>query len=307
MKIKSKTPISYFCAFVTVTLWGTLATVSKLLLTSLDAMFVLAFICDVSAVILFIYNIIKGNLKKLKSCSVRDFLSMSILGFIGFFLYNFFYLLGIDILPSQQAMIINYLWPAMIIVFSCVFLKEKVTAPKFIAVALSFAGIAIVAINGNFEALLGSDLKGVICCLCAAVCYGFYASMNKKQTYNKEIAIMVSFAVSGVVASVIALTSGGIPQMSTGTLLGLMYDAVFVNAIGYTSWMIALEYGNTAVISNLAYLTPFISLVFAKIILNEEISLYSMAGLLLIIVGIVVQFFGNKNNKICNNKGKLSR
>lgn len=307
MNIKNKTTISYSCAFLTVVLWGTLATVSKILLNSLDAMFVLAFICDVSAVILLIYNLIKGNLKKLKSCSVKDLLSMCVLGFIGFFLYNFFYLLGIDVLPSQQAMIINYLWPAMIIVFSCIFLKEKVTAKKFIAVALSFAGITIVAINGNFEVLFGSDLKGIIYCLCAAVCYGFYATLNKKQKYDKEIAIMVAFAVSGVVASVIALFSSGIPQMSTGTLFGLIYDAVFVNAIGYTSWMIALEYGNTAVVSNLAYLTPFISLVVAKILLNEEISLFSTAGLLLIIAGIVLQFFGNKNPETHNNTEKLRK
>jgi drug/metabolite transporter (DMT)-like permease len=275
-------------------LWGTLATVSKILLGSLDAMFVLAFTCDVSAVLLFIYNLIKGNIRRNKIGSIKEITVMCLLGFVGFFLYNMFYLMGINLLPSQQAMIINYLWPAMIIVFSCIFLKEKMTVKKAVAIALSFIGIIIVAVNGNLELLLNSNLKGVCFCLLAAVSYGFYAAINKGQNYNKEIAMMFAFATAGIIATVISVIDGNILQPNIHIFTGLLYDAVFVNAIGYTSWMIALEHGNTATISNLAYLTPFVSLVFAKIILNEQVSIYSFLGLMLIILGIAVQFYGSK-------------
>jgi drug/metabolite transporter (DMT)-like permease len=294
MFFNSKAAISYFCAFLTIILWGTLATVSKILLGSLDAMLVLAFTCDVSAVLLFVYNLAKGNIKHNTIGSVKEVAVMCSLGFVGFFLYNMFYLMGIKLLPSQQAMIINYLWPAMIIVFSCIFLKEKMTAKKAVAIALSFAGIIIVAVNGNLELLMNSNLKGVCFCLLAAVSYGFYAAINKGQNYNKEIAMMFAFATAGIIATVISVVQGNASQLNIHILPGLLYDAVFVNAIGYTSWMIALEYGNTAAISNLAYLTPFVSLVFARLVLQEQVSVYSFLGLMLIISGIVVQFTGNR-------------
>lgn len=296
MTEKSKT--AYIYAAITVVLWGTLATVSKVLLESLDAMLVLAFTCDVSAGVLFIFNLVRGNIKREKIGSIKNILKMSCLGFIGFFLYNLFYLMGIDLLPSQQAMIINYLWPAMIIVFSCIFLKEDITVKKVTAVILSFVGIIVVAINGNVETLLKSNIKGVCFCLCASVCYGFYAALNKKQKYNKEIAMMFAFGVAGITATVISIAKGSISQISADVLPGLIYDALVVNAVAYTSWMLALEYGNTAVISNLAYLTPFISLVAANIVLNEKISVYSFAGLFMIILGIVVQLLGTRKNYI---------
>lgn len=288
---------AYALALLTIVVWGTLSPISKILLGELDAMFVLAFSSIVAAVILFFYNLIKGNLKNFKKCSALDIVKMSALGFVGFFLYNWFYLMGIDLLYSQQAMIINYLWPAMIIVFSCIFLKEKVTVSKVSAIALSLIGVAIVAVNGDVSHFLETNLKGVMFCVLAAVSYGFYASLNKKQTYDKELSMMVVFITTAVISSICVIAGGKFPQLSINMTLGLMYNGIVINAIGYTCWMLALEYGNTAVISNMAYLSPFISLVFAKILLDETITVYSVAGLILIILGIFVQAFGEKKHR----------
>jgi len=46
---------------------------------------------------------------------------------------------------------------------------------------------------------------------------------------------------------------------------------------------------DTAKISNLAYLTPFLTIVFSAALFNEKIHIYSVMGLLFIIAGIVVQ------------------
>ena len=53
--------------------------------------------------------------------------------------------------------------------------------------------------------------------------------------------------------------------------------------------MLALEYGNTAVSSNLAYIVPFLSMIFARIVLKEEISIYSIVGIVMIVGGIGLQ------------------
>ena len=50
---------------------------------------------------------------------------MAGLGFIGLFMYSALYYFGIEQLSSQEACILNYLWPIMIVLFACVILKEK--------------------------------------------------------------------------------------------------------------------------------------------------------------------------------------
>lgn len=63
----------------------------------------------------------------------------------------------------------------------------------------------------------------------------------------------------------------------------------FASAVAYTSWALAMDKGDTVKISNLAYITPFLSLVFTHFILDEDISLYSIIGLTLIVFGIFIQ------------------
>ena len=77
-------------------------------------------------------------------------------------------------------------------------------------------------------------------------------------------------------------------------LLGMLWIGIFTSAIAFTSWALALDRGDTAKISNIAYLTPFISLLWTGIILKEQISLYSVLGLIIIVLGIFIQMKGKK-------------
>ena len=66
-------------------------------------------------------------------------------------------------------------------------------------------------------------------------------------------------------------------------------------AIGNTAWALALEKGNTAKVSNLAYITPCLSLICTALILKEQISILSVAGLCVIVLGILIQLKEKKN------------
>ncbi|WP_294156326.1 hypothetical protein [uncultured Clostridium sp.] len=48
--------------------------------------------------------------------------------------------------------------------------------------------------NETGHSLAGGNLRGVLYCLIAAVCYALYAALNKKQTYPKELSRFTVFA-----------------------------------------------------------------------------------------------------------------
>ena len=116
---------SYLYASITVVIWATLAPVVKLLLNDIPSFEALTISSTFAFVFLLIVNIISGAIKLMKTYRFTDYLIMAGLGFIGLFMYSALYYFGIEQLSSQEACILNYLWPIMIVLFACVILKEK--------------------------------------------------------------------------------------------------------------------------------------------------------------------------------------
>jgi drug/metabolite transporter (DMT)-like permease len=72
---------------------------------------------------------------------------------------------------------------------------------------------------------------------------------------------------------------------------------LFELGITYIFWLKALQLSETTgKISNIVYLTPFVSLIFIHFVLRETIHYTSVVGLCLIVGGIMVGRTGNGHN-----------
>ena len=279
----------YLYAGISILLWSTTSTISKLLLGSLNSMQILLISSIFATMFLLIINFKKKNLSQIKSFKIKDFLQIAGLGILGTFLYNLFLYLGINKMQASQAFIINYLWPLMTVIFACIILKEKLTKRKLIAIILSFIGVIIVTSNGDLLNVSKDSIAGAIYCILAAVFYGLFCVLNKHKNYDKYLSMMLFYCVSAIISLFYICTTKTWFVMDVMQFVGLLWRGVFTSAIAFTSWAIALEKGDTAKISNLAYITPFLSLIWTALILKEKISLYAIVGLLIIVSGIVIQ------------------
>ena len=176
-------------------------------------------------------------------------------------------------MQASQAFIINYLWPIMTVIFACLILKEKITIRKIIAIIISFVGVIIVSSNGNLLNIEKNSIIGTIYCILAAISYGLFPVLNKKQNYNKFTSMMLFYLSSVCISLIYCLCAKKTFIPETNQLLGLLWIGIFTSAIAFTSWALALEKGDTARISNIAYITPFISLVWTSVILREKLRL----------------------------------
>lgn len=285
---------SYLFAFSSILIWSTMATVSKLLLNNLNSLYVLCLSSFFATAFLLILIILNGKIKELKNYKVKDYFIIILAGIPGIFLYNLFYYLGGNYLLASQAFTINYLWPIMSVIFACIILREKITIKKIVAIILSFLGVFFVA--GNvFSATSITILYGMLFCLLAAVSYGLFTALTQLIHYDKTISMMLYHFAAFVLSGITLLFVQTETVVSGFEILGLIYNGVFIMAIASTNWALALKSGETARISNLAYITPFLSLIWTYIILNEKISFLSLIGLSLIVLGILIQCFGNKD------------
>lgn len=276
-------------AIITVVIWSSIAPLVKLMLSDLPNYEVLSISSYLAVLFLIVLNFKTGNIKELKNYKAKDYVVISGLGFIGFFLYNALYYYGIGTLTSQVACILNYLWPMMIVVFSCIILKERMTFIKGFSVLCSFGGIVLLSVGGGSENAANS-VPGMVACILAAVFYGLFSVLNKKVNYNQYIAMMIFWFISAFFSMILGLaTETWIPITGAGWL-GILWIGFIVNATAYLLWALALNGAeNTATIANMAYLTPFLSLILSAIILGEKITIQAVFALVLIVGGILFQ------------------
>ena len=186
----------------------------------------------------------------------------------------------------------------MLVVFSVLILKEKMTWIKGLALLCSFAGVVIL--SGFPAADAGGDRwTGIASCLAAAACYGLFSVLNKKLGYDQNITMTVIwFTVAAASAALGLCTERWVPIEGI-QWAGILWLGIAVDAIAYLLWAIALsEAGNTAVIANLAYLTPFLSIAVSAVFLNEKIQPVAVIAAVFIIGGILIQsIFGEKKKK----------
>lgn len=284
---------AYILAATAILFWSTMATVSKLLLGSFSSSLVLCLSSVFAFLFLFLKNLSTKNFLKLKDYTFKDIVIMVLIGLPGILFYNLLYYVGAAVMPASQAFIINYLWPIMSVLFACLLLKEKMTFRKGIAFFMSFVGVIIVA-GGGISSFSSRAIFGAVCILLAATSYGLFTALNQKFNYDKNISLMFVYAVTAIITLVISLLSGETASVNAVSLLGFAWNGAFVMGVANTAWAIALESGNTAKISNLAYVTPFASLIWTSIFLKEKITVSSVLGLVVIILGILIQIKDNK-------------
>lgn len=278
-------------ALTAVLIWSTTAALVKKMLSDLPNLEILSVTSLFAFLFLLMVNFAGGRLRSLKNYSIKEYGIMSGLGFIGLFLYSALYYYGLSQLSSQEACVLNYLWPAMLLMFSCVLLKEHLTVMKIVAIVCSFAGVILLS-SGTVATASGNVPLGAASCIAAAACYGLFSVLNKKAALDQNITNMVIWLTVAICAAALGCATETWVPIQGSQWLGLLWIGAGINAAAYLLWALALNGSKTtAAIANLAYLTPFLSLIVSSAVLKEKIQPHAFAALLFIVGGILAQRF----------------
>jgi drug/metabolite transporter (DMT)-like permease len=280
---------AYVFALTASLLWGSSAAIVKLLLKNLNSLQILLYASLFASITLFLIVVFQNKFSIIRSYKIKDYLRFAYMGFIGVFLYYFFLYLALSYLKAQEAFIINYLWPIMIVIFAVPILGEKFTTKKTVAILLSFIGVVIIATQGNLQQLHFAKPLGVILAVIAAVSYAIFSVLGKKQNDDKTTSMMFYYIFTFVYTLIAVKIFGFIPHVVGIQLIGLLWTGVFTSGGAFLLWFLALKYGDTTKIANIAFLTPFFSLIYIYFLLHEKIQIYSIIGLIFICIGIFIQ------------------
>jgi len=305
---------STILATVAVLSWSTVATSFKIAQRELTV-YEMVLIAALTALAVFsIWLTARGKWRSLESLSPRTWLSFAMLGLVNPVIYYLVLFRAYALLPAQIAQPINYIWPILLLILLAIFTGAPIQPRKYIGMAVSLGGLTLISYGGN--AISGDiSVLGIVWALLSALLWGIYWMMNDrlKDKADEDVSLFIGFLfgsaylIAGIAVVTIFAPEGtnelwGIPTMqslslNTSGILSGMYIGLFEMGIPFLCFGMAIRMtDNPALINQMCYLAPFLSLFFISMILGEPIMPTTYTGLALIIAGIAYNeyFAGRK-------------
>jgi len=161
-------------------------------------------------------------------------------------------------------------------------------------------GVIIISTRGDVFSMNFSDPAGVSLAVGSSIIWVAYWLMNLKDK-REDIEILLWNFFFGTIYILIYFLIGEYELPSMNGFISSAYVGIFEMGITFLLWMNALKYtDDTSKVSNVIYLSPFISLIFISVVLEESIYFSTFAGLSLIISGIVLQNYRKRSKKRTN-------
>ncbi|PLY09446.1 MAG: EamA family transporter [Arcobacter sp.] len=277
-------------ALLAVFLWSTVATAFKVSLQSLTP-YELLFYSSLLSTLIFLSIIIKRKqLPVLFEFINNNKTNVLLSSLLNPFLYYLMLFKAYDLLPAQEAQAINYTWALVLAYFSAIFLKHSLTLKDIFAGILCYLGVLIISTKGNILGLEFSNLEGLLYAIISTVLWATYWIINTKNKFDPIISLCAYFLVSLPFITIYILIFHSFSLPSIEGLLGATYVGLFEMGITFLLWLKALQLTpRISKISNLIFISPFISLIFIHFIVGEEIYISTLIGLIIIIFVLTLQ------------------
>ncbi len=283
---------AYVYARCAILLWSTVASAFKVSLRYVEAPHMLLYAALVSTAVLFVVAAWQRKLGQAFSCSPKQYLRSAALGFLNPFLYYLVLFEAYDRLPAQEAQPLNYMWPIVVVILSVPLLKQPIGRVSLAAIGVSFFGVLVISTRGDLLGFSLSDPIGTALAVGSAFIWAAFWLSNVRDDRDEVVKLLLSFVFGLAFVSAATLALAGPPPLDPRGIGGSVYVGMFEMGVTFVLWMRALSLSRTtAQVSNLVYLSPFLSLVLISVIVGETILLSSVIGLVFIISGIVIRRF----------------
>lgn len=281
---------AYGYALAAVACWSTIGSAFKISLRHADFLTLLLIASSVATVVLLAMATVQGKLPLFRTLNFRQTAASALMGLLNPFLYYVVLLQAYDRLPAQEAGTLNYIWPLVLVLLSIPILKQRIRYTGILAILVSFTGILLISTRGRLLEMHFNDPAGVLLALGSAVFWALYFILNMRDSREDLPKVLLNFAFGTLFVTAYFLMRGDFTVPSWKGIAGGIYLGLFEMGIPFVLWLKALNYSeNTAKVSNLIYLSPFISLILIHFVVGEAILLSTVAGLSFIIAGIVWQ------------------
>lgn len=272
---------------LTVLLWSTVASAFNLSLRYVTPLELLFYASTLATLILATLVLLSGRRRELRTWTQRDFLRSALLGLLNPALYYLLLFEAYDRLPAQEALLLNFAWPVVLVLLSVVLLRQRIHPLAVASLLVSFCGVVVIATRGNVTSMQLDNPAGVGLALTSTVVWALYWIFASADRRDSVVRLFCNFGFGTAYLAVWCLITRDVGLPAWPGVVGIAWVAAFEMAIAFVFWLQALKLArNAAQVSSLIFLTPFLSLLVIRLVVGEELVSSTLFGLVLIVGGI---------------------
>lgn len=277
-------------AFMVVAVWGSTFVFTKLLLLgelTPAQIFTLRFI--IAYVLLLAFCLFRGM--RWFADSWRDELLMAGLGITGGSLYFLTENSAMNYTTTTNTSIIVSLCPLFASVLIGLFYKsQRLNGQQTFGTLMAAAGVVVVVMNGHFVLHLSplGDALAFVACLC----WAFYSLLMIPANQRYDIVFITRKVFFYGLLSMIPyfLIYPGLGVSLLAGQSAMIWNLLFLGCVAsmacFLTWNWVLKKLGAVVATNYVYFNPVTTIVFAWILLHEQITIFFTIGTILILVGM---------------------
>ncbi|MFO1413676.1 MAG: DMT family transporter [Burkholderiales bacterium] len=225
--------------------------------------------------------------------AAKDLRQLAWFGFIGYYLASLLDFMGLQYITASLERLVMFLYPTMVVLLSALLLGKRVTGRAVLALALSYAGIAIVFWQDlRLSADAGATLAGGALTFGSAALYALYlvqaGPVIARLTSPRFIAWAMLASTMFVLAQFVAtrpLSALAVPAYVHLLSIGM---AVFATVV--PTWLIAesVQRMGANAASLVGALGPVFTAALGALILGEAFGPVQIAGGALVLAGVLL-------------------
>lgn len=290
---------SYFISGIVISLIGAICFSTKAVIvklayvnTNVDAVSLLALRMIFSLPFFLASAAIASSQKTNVKFTRVEWLWVMGLGALGYYLSSLLDFLGLQYVSAGIERLILFIYPTLVLIFSSVFFRKKISALQWFAVLVTYCGL-MWALFGEVslrESAEGNFLRGAMLVFGCAVTFALYivgsGYLIPKVGAAKFNSYAMSFACIGVLLHYYFTTSGSLfgyeANVYTYSLVMAIVSTVIPSYL-VTEGIKRIGSGNAAIVGSVG---PVSTIVQAYLFLGEPIFFAQIAGTILVLIGV---------------------
>ncbi|SCK17750.1 DMT family transporter [Vogesella sp. LIG4] len=287
MKQQSK---AYLFGLSAVLAWSTVATAFKISLQHLSPAQLLLYASAFSLLALLTILGWQRRLGELLPALRRHWRRSLLLGAVNPFVYYLILFQAYALLPAQEAQALNYTWALTMTLLAVPVLGQRLRTQDALAAVVCYGGVLTIATRGAPFALQFSNLPGVGFALLSTLLWAGYWLFNTRDEREPVIGLTLNFLLSLPLTLLWCALRGELQPVAWQGIAGAAYVGMLEMGFTFVLWLSAMKLTqSTARIANLIFLSPMLSLFLINLLLGEPILPSTLAGLALILGGLLLQ------------------
>jgi drug/metabolite transporter (DMT)-like permease len=215
---------------------------------------------------------------------------MGLFGFAAAFAFGNW---GLRFSTATNAALLITVEPVSLILLSPLVLGERLTRREGVGAVLTVVGATVVVLNGipGASVAIAPHWRGDLLLVLSGIAYAGYSLFGRDVLARHRAVPVTAWSILwGLVVmapfTVAEWVAGDRPEWTRAAIIGTLYLGFVITALGYLIWNWALERVEAPRLAIFVNIQPLAGALLGVVVLREALTIYTIAGGVLILVGV---------------------